>query len=186
MPEIAQETILKAADGNVEAFEIIYNEYFSFVSNVALRVVNRVEDAEEIAQEVFLTIYQKLKMFRFESSLKTWIYRMTINTAINYAKKVSRHRKQRVEFTDALDIHDESSTIKDKLNEEYYEKLITDLLDMLNPDQRACIVLRSIEGMNYQEIAHVLNIPVNTVRSRIKRARETMMVHKNEVIKNAM
>ena len=186
MTDISEETIRKAAQGDLEAFEAIYKAHFGFVSNVAFRVVNRVEDAEEVTQEVFLNIYHKLKTFRFESSLKTWIYRMTFNCAINYAKKIAKHRHQMVEYTDALEIQDSSDNVREKVNAEYHEKLIADLLGELNPQQRACIVLRSIEGLNYQEIAHVLKIPINTVRSRIKRAREAMMARKNEVIKNEM
>ena len=74
----------------MQAFEEVYKASSSFVYNVALRVVNNTEDAREVTQEVFLIIYNKLKSFRFESSFKTWVYRITANYAINFAKKASR------------------------------------------------------------------------------------------------
>jgi len=92
MQDITGNIIIRASEGDIDAFEMIYREYLDFVSNVAFRVVNTREDAEEVTQEVFLNIYRQLKYFRFESSLKTWIYRITVNTAINYSKKESKHQ----------------------------------------------------------------------------------------------
>ena len=90
MPEIAQEILKKASAGDLPSFEVIYKTMANSVYNIARRIVNNREDAQEVVQEVFLIIHQKLKSFRYESSLKTWIYRITVNYAINFAKKVSR------------------------------------------------------------------------------------------------
>ena len=90
MEDISQEILIKASQGDMQAYEHVYKTTNSFVYNVAFRVVNNREDAMEVTQEVFLIIYHKLKSFRFESSFKTWIYRITSNCAINYAKKSSR------------------------------------------------------------------------------------------------
>lgn len=181
MDAIAKDTISKASEGDVEAFEIIYKEYFNLVSHLALRVVNRREDAEEITQDVFMIIFRSLKNYRFESSLKTWIYRIAVNAAINHAKKSSKH--QHMEFTEDLNIH---APVEEETSEKLSEQNITKLLETVTPDQRACLLLRGVEGLSYQEIADTLKIPINTVRSRIKRAREIMLAARKEVIKNAL
>ena len=181
MAEISNDTIEKASRGDVDAFEVIYKEYFSFVANLALRVVNRREEAEEVAQDVFMTIFRNLKNFRFESSLKTWIYRVTVNTAINHAKRFSKH--EAVEYTEALSV---AAPVDNAVQENLSEENISRLLTAVTADQRACLVLRAVEGLSYQEIADTLKIPVNTVRSRIKRAREAMIALRKEVIKNAL
>jgi len=185
MQEISRGIIQKASEGDANAFEVIYKEYFGFVSHVARRIINSREDVEDIIQEVFMNIYHNLRKFRFESSLKTWIYRITVNKAINYAKKLSRHHHQPMEYAETF-IPETPSEIDHKINENFSENALTVLLDALNPDQRACIVLRSIEGLRYKEIAEVLKIPVNTVRSRIKRARETMLALRKRVVKDEM
>ena len=86
MHEISADILKKASSGDISSFEMIYNRTSDFVYNVALRILNNNEDAEEVMQEVFLTVYHKLKYFRFESSIKTWIYRIAVNRAINLAK----------------------------------------------------------------------------------------------------
>ena len=88
--DIDKDILIRAAqEGYAWAFGG-YKTSSSFVYNVALRVVNNREDASEVAQEVFMIVHNKLKDFRFESSFKTWVYRITANCAINFAKKNSR------------------------------------------------------------------------------------------------
>lgn len=100
MEDIAKDILVRASQGDMEAFEDVYKASSSFVYNVAFRVVNNREDALEVAQEVFMIIHDKLKTFRFESSFKTWAYRITANYAINFAKKNSRAKT--VPYEDAF------------------------------------------------------------------------------------
>ncbi len=182
MHDITGNIIIRASEGDIDAFEVIYREYIDFVSNVAFRVVNTREDAEEVTQEVFLNIYRQLKHFRFESTLKTWIYRITVNTAINYSKKTSKDHSEMAEYIKVSGQGNTKIRTPYEVCDERNERLISALLNAITPDQRACIVLRGIEGLSYQEIAETLKIPVNTVRSRIKRARETMLSVRREEI----
>jgi len=186
MSEITEEQIRLAAQGDVEAFEKIYRTYSKFVYNVAYRVVQHMEDAQEITQEVFLIVHRKLESFQFQSSLKTWLYRVTTNTSLNYVKK--RSRKQKRESTELIeDYHSYEAKNnverpEDNLHKQDNEGLIQQLLNHLNPDQRACIVLRNMEGLSYEEIAETLQININTVRTRLKRAREKLLAIKSEVM----
>ena len=186
MQEISQDILVKASQGDFESFEVLYKAASSFVYNVAYRVVGNREDAEEITQEVFLTVHRKLKDFRFQASFKTWIYRVTLNSAINYAKKVSKERNRTVEYDENLNAVGVPEEIRKDLDRESHQITIDTLLNMLNPEQRACVVLRNIEGLSYQEIAEALGININTVRSRLKRGREALMALKNEVVKNEL
>lgn len=182
MKELSEDILVLAAEGNIESFEMIYKAYSGFVHNVAYRVANNREDAQEVTQEVFLTIYRKIKDFRFESSFETWVYRITVNSAINYLKKMSKERNKMVSYRDDLKQVDDSNQIKKSMDKEHQERIINSLLSALNPDQRMCIILRNIEGLSYEGIAETLKININTVRSRIKRARETMLALKKEVV----
>ena len=176
MQEIERELITKAGQGDREAFREIYQKASGYVYTLAYRVVNTKHDAEEVTQDVFLKIHRSLGSFRFESSFKTWLYRIAVNTALNHAKKRSRVTTHEVE-----EVFEDPATVTQpdagkRLEAGETEQRLKVLLDQLNPDQRACIVLREIEGLNYQGIANSLGININTVRSRLKRARETLMV----------
>ncbi len=173
MEEIAKDTLIRASQGDMRAFEEVYKTSSSFVYNVALRIVNNREDALEVSQEVFMIIYHKLKGFRFESSFKTWAYRITANCAINFAKKNSRAKT--VPYDDAFGEGAVVNEARTRMDQEHQSQLVENLLAELNCDQRACVVLRDIQGLSYEEIAQTLNININTVRSRLKRSREKLL-----------
>ncbi len=178
---ISDEIIRKASDGDLRSFEAIYKATSGFVYNVALRVVNNPEDAKEVAQEVFLNMYHKLKGFRFESSLKTWVYRITVNSALNSAQKTARTRGRETEYQDVVMAGEVTADARTKMDEAHCGEVIEKLLETIDPEQRACVVLRGIEGLSYQEIAETLKININTVRSRLKRAREKLLVSRKKV-----
>jgi RNA polymerase sigma-70 factor (ECF subfamily) len=182
MQQIPKEVIAAAADGDIRAFEQIFNAYVDMVFNIALRSSRRREDAQEITQDVFLAVHRKLKDFRMQSSLKTWIYRITVNMTINHLKKESRFRDKAVAFDDALTPAPEGSDIGRAAEREYLNGVTRRLLDALTPEQRVCIVLRNFEGLSYEEIARALGIELNTVRSRLKRAREKLIAVRKEVM----
>jgi len=180
MKELSKEILVRAAGGDVSSFESIYKTYSGFVYNVAIRMASNQHNAEEITQEVFLTIYRKLKSFSFESSFKTWVYRITVNGTINYLKKISAEQNKINLSKNELKQDEGSNQIGKMITQEYQEKIISSMLASLNPDQRICIILRNLKGLSYEEIAKTLKININTVRSRLKRARETLLALKKE------
>lgn len=181
MQDLSDDILTKASQGDLEAFEVLYKSTAGFVYNVALRIVNNREDAQEVTQEVFLIIYQKLKSFRFESSFKTWIYRITVNYSINFAKKASKMKRKMTEYDDTSVTETVLNNVQTEMDREERNKMIEELLNALNFEQRACVVLRNIEGLSYQQIADTLKVNINTVRSRLKRAREKLLNIRKQV-----
>jgi len=179
MEDLSKDVLVRASQGDMQAFEVVYKASNSFVYNVAFRVVNNREDAMEVAQEVFMVIHDKLKTFRYESSFKTWIYRITANHAINFAKKNARTKT--VPFEESFGEGAVESDVHTKMEQEHNSNLVESLLAELNPDQRACVVLRDIQGLSYEDIAQALNININTVRSRLKRSREKLLSVRQKV-----
>ncbi len=181
MEAIPRELIEQAQAGDIEAFEKIYRAASGLVYSVALRVTGNRQEAEEITQDVFVKIYRSIRDFRFESSFKTWAYRIAMNTALNAYKRMARDMHRREDFDTVIETRAaDTDTVKELVGQEerqQRETLLESLLTLLNPDQRACIVLREIEGLSYEEIAQVLRVNINTVRSRLKRARETLLAH---------
>lgn len=178
MQDIARDIITRAQDGDLKAFEEIYKATSGFVYTVALRVLGDRQDADEVTQDVFLSVHDNLKRFRFESSFKTWVYRIAVNRALNYVKKISRRRSHEVYSEDAVTETGVVAQVHTNNEREDADVRVQEMLAHLNPDQRACIVLRSIEGLSYQEIAQSLGININTVRTRLMRAREALMAFK--------
>ena len=179
MDALNGDIIRRAAGGDRQAFEIIYKQYGGVVYTLAFRICARHEDAEEITQDVFVRIHRKLGEFQFASSLKTWIYRIAVNTAINHVKKYAKHEKK-VENYPLSNVNPYMVTAETNIEAKEKADNIQQLFNLLNEDQRACLYLRSVEQMSYAEIAETLDININTVRTRIKRAREKLMEHREE------
>ncbi len=179
MEELSKDLIVRAGNGEEAAFEEIYKISSVFVYNTALRITGNIHDAQEVTQDVFIKAYKNLKSFAFRSSLKTWLYRITVNTAINAYNRTARDTNRRQDYDETIDTVSSPENIRESVMEKEeageQKKQVQELLAVLNPGQRACVVLRELQGLRYQEIAGVLNININTVRSRLKRAREAMV-----------
>lgn len=173
--DISKELIVKARNGDMQAFEDIYRLTSGFVYNVALRIARRHAEAEDITQEVFIKMSSALPQFGFRSSCKTWLYRITTNTAISRCRKSGRETDLAAKYKDHLEIEAQEGPSEGPAVSNENDKIIGDMLERLDEDQRACVVLRDMEGLSYDEIAEILNIPLNTVRSRLHRARETLL-----------
>jgi len=176
MNDIALDVLERASRGNMDAFEQIYKATSSFVYNVAFRITRNSADAEEVTQDVFMKIYRNLKGFQFRSAFKTWVYRITINTAINRYRKSKKEEKDRVDYDNIIESLPDNRLAMEGVNQNDNEAGLNALLDMLSHEHKTCLILREIEGLSYQEIADTLKIPVNTVRSRLKRARQALLV----------
>ncbi len=187
MSEISEDIIASAANGDVNAFETIYKEHAAFITNVVGRIIENHEDTKDVVQEVFIKIFNVLGSFRHQSSLRTWMYRIAVNHALTVVKQRSKERNMHTQWDDNDAFDSPVYPAEEGLDEhKEKEKMVQALLNVLNPDQRACIVLRSIEGLSYQQISDTLNIPLNTVRTRIKRARLAMMAAKSKVVSNEL
>ncbi|MBU1062280.1 MAG: sigma-70 family RNA polymerase sigma factor [Candidatus Omnitrophica bacterium] len=181
MIEIGRELIIKASEGDMNSFEEIYRLSSGFVYNIALRIANNAKDAEEITQEVFIKVFKNLKSFSFRASFNTWVYRIAVNAAINFKKRASKEENKRVDYESRL-----NTELVDKGKDHASESLVKFLLSNLSPEHRACIVLREMEGLSYEEISNVLRININTVRSRLKRARQKLVTLRKEVVRNEL
>jgi len=171
MQEITRELITQAAGGDTDAFEDIYRKASGYVHTIALRITNNTEDAEDVTQEVFVSLHKSLWKFRFKSSFKTWIYRVTVNRAITLYNKRKKKQTGTVPFEEHMERSDGPYEEISELENKEREELVAQMLEVLPPEQRACVVLKEIEGLKYEEIAKTLKIKINTVRSRLKRAR---------------
>jgi RNA polymerase sigma-70 factor (ECF subfamily) len=158
--------------GGSSAFEAIVLRHQNRIYNLCRYMLQDPEDARDAAQDVFLKAYRGLKDFRPESSLYTWLYRIAVNTCLDYRRKSRREAFGNEPLTENL-VSDERSPHQLYESGEIPESIQL-TLQKLPEKLRAAIVLREIEELSYEEIAEVLHTSVGTVKSRISRAREQL------------
>jgi RNA polymerase sigma-70 factor, ECF subfamily len=173
MENITKDLVSKVLKGDMNAFEVIYKASAGFVYNLALSYTGSADLAEEVTQDVFIRVFEKLKTFRFESSFKTWLYRITVNMSLN-AKKKNFNYYNTVDLDSIADLVPSKESVEEEVIKVGTKQEVQKLLEKLSPNQKICVVLRNIEGLSYREIAETLKININTVRTWLKRARETL------------
>lgn len=168
--------------GDEQAFEAVFNKYSSKLYNVAQRILGEPADAQEVVQEVFLTVFRKAHTFQGNSQFSTWLYRLTVNEALGKIRK-GKNKQKEVGYEEYLpkfqdDGHHSSRPIvdwSDTVEEEYagqeLRQLLSQALNQLKPVDKSVVVLSDVEGMSDREIAEILDLTVSAVKTRLHRAR---------------
>lgn len=164
------------------AYEELLKRFQQPVYALALRLLDDPSEAFDVVQEVFLKVFRNIGSFRGQSTLKTWIYRITVNEAHNARRWFFRHRRREVELdtnpNEARNwkeiIPDSSRSPFDVASDREQHVMIEAALDRINPIFREAVVLRDITDLSYEEIAEVLGVSLGTVKSRILRGREAL------------
>lgn len=171
-----EQLVARAQVGDRIAFDLLVRKYQHKVVKLVSRYVAPA-DAPDVAQEAFLKAYRALSGFKGNSAFYTWLYRISINTAKNFlVARARRPASQDIDVADAEvlgygDRFSEQDTPETLLECEEVRDALIDAIRELPPDLRTAIMLRELEGMNYEQIAESMECPVGTVRSRIFRAR---------------
>jgi RNA polymerase sigma-70 factor (ECF subfamily) len=158
------------------AFERLVEEYADRIYNVALRITGDRAEAEDAMQEAFLSAYRAWSRFRGESSPRTWLYRIAVNSAL------ARVRERRpVEYLAELpteeDVQDWSASLIEIVERSETQDRVLAGISSLEPDQRSALVLRDIDGLSTVEAAEALEISEQALKSRLHRARTLLRHH---------
>ena len=167
--------------GSESAFERLVAKYHTRVFNMAYRMLNRREEAEDLTQEIFLQVFRQGSSFRGDSLFSTWLFRVAVNSCHNRMKYLKRRRAQlhvsldqpieTADGTIARTVPDSSSVPDEELARARLRRLCAEQIAELRDEHREIIVLRDIQGMSYEEIAEILHLAEGTVKSRLHRAR---------------
>ena len=178
--------------GDVAAFEMLIEAYQKKIFNLAFRMMGNYDDANDLAQEALIRIYKSISNFKEQSSLSTWIYRITTNVCLDEIRKKKNRKVLSLDEEIHVDDGDMQRQIMsdDPLPDELMEKeelrqIIGSAIDSLPEDQKLVITLRDLQGLSYDEIARVLDCPSGTVKSRINRARfalKNVLISKRELL----
>jgi RNA polymerase sigma-70 factor (ECF subfamily) len=175
-----RELVASCRTGDPEAFARLVRLHEGMVVNLAARLLGEVEEARDVAQEVFLQVYRMLGAFEGRSSLRTWIYRIAVNQCHNrrrFWRRRGRDRETPLEdgiLAPAIAGERRPATPYDEtLRLERARQVQAALLE-LRFEHRSVLVLREVEGLTCEEVAAALGVPEGTVKSRLSRAREVM------------
>jgi len=156
-------------DGDESAFGELVKRHKEKVRNIIYLTLSNTNAIDDIAQEVFITVFKNLKSFRFESQFTTWLYRITINKCKDHLRK-TKIRKIFLPLND-----DEEYNVLSSINENTdIKQIVRNAIASLPDKLRIPIMLKDLEGFSYQEIADTMNCEIGTIKSRIFRGRETL------------
>jgi RNA polymerase sigma-70 factor (ECF subfamily) len=160
----------------------LYNKFGKQVYNLSLQYVQNKEDAEEITQDVFVSIYESFSTFQEKSSLSTWVYRITINKSLDFIKAKNR-KKRFAQFTSLFSKNNVSErhelTHFDHpgvaLEQKEAIRTIFKIINSLPENQKTALILSKIEGKSQQEIAEIMQISAKAVESLVQRAKSNLL-----------
>lgn len=162
-------------NGNETSFNFIIKRHLKLVYNFAYRLTGNVQVSEDIAQETFIKIWKNIKKYNQNQEFKTWLLTITRNTAVDWLRKRKSFVFSDFETADGknliTDFLSDHALLPDKIALQAEEKkIIGELLDKLSPTNREIISLRYNDNLTFEKIGRILGLPLNTVKSRHRRA----------------
>lgn len=173
-----REIVDRIKKGDNEAFDYLVNQYSKKIINTAYSLLYDADEAQDAAQEVFIKVYRNIGTFRGDSSVSTWIYRITRNVCCDILRK---RKSSNVISLDAEDEEghknepaDTGDTPQEAAEKNERDEILRSAVASLEETHKTVITLFDMEGLSYDEIAEVMKCPVGTVKSRLYRARDAL------------
>ena len=167
--------------GSDAAFDCLVTHYHASVYNLAYGILSDAADAADVTQEVFLCAFKGIRGFRRGSSLKTWLYRISVRQALNHRRWCWRHHRAQIsidagpeECDLSMHLTDAEPNPFDQLATRETQTVVRKALSTVPPLFRSAVILRDLEGLSYEEIAEIMDVSVGTVKSRILRGRRLL------------
>ncbi len=162
------------------AVEALVDKYYGRIFNLAMSILRNESDAEEITQDVFMTVYEKIESFKGDSALYSWMYRICVNACLMRLRSKKRSESVSIEdfmpvFTEegrhASEVHDWSPEVERRVLNRELGDVLKQFIGELSEKYRVVLVLSDVEGLSNEETAQILGISVPAVKSRLHRAR---------------
>ncbi len=171
------EIISELKKGNKIAFKQLVENYQKMVINTCMGLVHNHEDAEDIAQDVFIEVFRAVEQFREDSKISTWLYRIAVNRSLNFIRD-NKKRKWFWSFEESIKNDsgekfpiNSAETPEEKMESDQRAKILHRAIDSLPKNQRIAFVLSKYDDLNYNEISEIMNLSKSSVESLIHRAK---------------
>ncbi len=185
---MSKDLIFRLKNNEDKAFAELIDTFGVKVLNLCISFTKNLEDAEDLTQEIFTKIFQSINEFKGNSSIATWIYKISVNQCYEYLRKNKRFKrsgqKVEVKFADQRISRDISSNPEEILVNEEYSKILFNALDKLGEKQRIAFSLQHFQGFSYQEITEIMGVSHSAVESLIFRARQNLIKDLESVYQN--
>jgi RNA polymerase sigma-70 factor (ECF subfamily) len=174
------ETVERARDGDPAAFTVLVNTYRRRILGTVSRLIGRPEDVEDVAQEVFLRLYDSLGQLRHPQIFEPWLYRLTMNASLDYLRKRKRRPESRMSDLSeqqmlAADARVGTDFDRDERQKKQIREFTTELLSQVSEEDRMLLSLKEIEGLSLKELESVYDINENALKVRLYRARQRVL-----------
>ena len=178
------ELVSLCKQGSIDAFEVLVKKYQKRMFNIAYRMISNYEDACEVVQDAFVSVYKSIHTFKEKARFSTWLYNTVMNLSKNRLKQL-QFKSYREELSIDDPVYTDDSMMKvepvsgepsmlEKLEREDIQQKIQRCINSLDSEYKEVIILRDIQGFSYDEIRDMLKIQEGTVKSRLFRARSTL------------
>ncbi len=179
------ELVEQILNGNNNAFRYLVANYQRLVLHVVGRIVRRQDEVEDICQEVFIKVFRKMKRFRGESRLSTWIATIAYNTSISHVRKLARRGEQLYEDNPAVIALERDESLNQKVVEkEEAKKILMEMIEQLPVNYRTVLTLFHLEEFSYKEIEEITGMPEGTIKSYLSRARKLLKGKLEKVVES--
>ncbi|MFN4149417.1 MAG: sigma-70 family RNA polymerase sigma factor [Candidatus Sericytochromatia bacterium] len=188
-----EELILRCQQGDKMAFAQLVRANQKLVFNLLYRLVPVGMDIDDLAQDVWVKVYQSIGKVKNASSFRTWLHRVALNTYYDKVRKTSPKIESLDEMTGGEDDHreynrfevpDPSLIPEDKLLSDEWKKHVEQKIQLLPEQYRIVLVMRDVQNLSYDEIAEITELSLGTVKSRLARAREKLVSELSDYFKD--
>lgn len=166
--KISDKLMKKVAKYDVTAFEELYNQASGAVFGLAMSILKNTQDANDVVQDTFITIYEKIDQYQPNGKAMAWIFTIARNHSLMIIRERTKH--QHIDLDDVYDIGEDSTIEEDT----YKEELVELLLEELQEDERQIVVMHAMSNMKHKDIAKQLDMPLNTVLSKYRRSMQKL------------
>lgn len=174
------ETVERARDGDAAAFTILVTTYRRRILGTISRLIGRPDDVEDVAQEVFLRLYDSLGQLRHPQIFEPWLYRLTMNASLDYLRKRKRRPESRMSDLSeqqvmAADARVGTDRDRDQREQNRVREFMNELLGKVSEEDRILLTLKEVEGLSLKELESVYDVNENALKVRLFRARQRVL-----------
>lgn len=176
------EILQRAKEGDVKAFEEIFNLYHRRIYNAVYGMLGDADDAQDVTQDVFMRLHDALPTLRADEAFSTYLYRIALNLCRDRARRKKRVRFQSIDTprtddegdVEPMDFPDNAKLPEEKLTNDELQRRVREAVQTLSEDHKAVIMMHHFQGMEVNDIARILKVPTGTVKSRLARGRDQL------------
>jgi RNA polymerase sigma factor (sigma-70 family) len=179
-----KEIIARLRMNDEKAFSTLVDLFSKKVYNTCIGMLQNIEDAEDVTQEIFITIHTNILQFKEESSLSTWIYRISVNKCLEFIRKKNRKKRSGIfksifssDGEKAIENHSDFIHPGIELENKERAQILFKAIDLLSEQQRTAYILHKVEQVSYNEIAAIMELSLSAVESLLFRAKQNLRKH---------